>query len=61
LEVSLTVPRICGVCPEEKKKATVGKICRKGRFQAWSERVKDDESGELMEVFSGSLAVLLLR
>jgi len=29
----------------------VGRICRKGRFKAWNERVKgvmDDESGESM-------------
>ena len=25
---------------EKKRKATVGGICRKGRFQAWNERVK---------------------
>jgi len=24
---------------EEKGRAAVGRICRKGRFQAWSERV----------------------
>jgi len=32
--------------------ATVGRICRKGRFQAWNERVRGvmtDESGESME------------
>jgi len=32
----------------------VGRICRKGRFKAWSERksegVMDDESGESMEL-----------
>ena len=36
---------------KKKKKATVGRICRKGRFKAWNERVKgvmDDESGESM-------------
>ena len=35
----------------KKRKATVGRICRKGRFKAWNERVKgvmDDESGESM-------------
>ena len=25
--------------PEKKRKATVGRICRKRRFQAWNERV----------------------
>jgi len=30
----------------------VGRICRKGKFKAWNEKVKgvmDDESGESME------------
>jgi len=27
---------------EKNKKATVGLICRKGRFQTWNERVKGD-------------------
>jgi len=36
---------------KKKKKATVGRICRKERFKAWNERVgvMDDESGESME------------
>jgi len=25
---------------EEKRKSTVGRICRKGRFEAWNERVR---------------------
>ena len=25
---------------EKKRKSTMGRICRKGRFQAWNERVK---------------------
>jgi len=28
---------------EKKRKATVGRICRKGRFKAWNERVRGDE------------------
>jgi len=31
---------IRAVSPEEEKKGTVGRICRKGKFLAWSERVK---------------------
>jgi len=27
---------------EKKGKATVGRICRKGRFYAWNERVRGD-------------------
>jgi len=27
---------------EKKRKVTVGKICRKGKFEAWNERVKGD-------------------
>jgi len=27
---------------KKKRKATVGRICRKGRFQAWNERVRGD-------------------
>jgi len=27
---------------EKKRKSTVGRICRKGRFQAWNERVRGD-------------------
>ena len=27
---------------KKKRKATVGLICRKGRFQTWNERVKGD-------------------
>jgi len=27
---------------KKKRKATVGMICRKGRFQAWNERVRGD-------------------
>jgi len=36
---------------KKKKKATVGRICRKERFKAWNERVgvMDDESGESMK------------
>jgi len=30
------------VSPEEEKKATMGRICRKGRFEAWNERVRGD-------------------
>ena len=26
----------------KKKKGKVGKVCRKGKFQAWNERVKGD-------------------
>jgi len=26
--------------PKKKRKATVGKICRKGKLKAWNERVK---------------------
>jgi len=26
--------------PKKKRKATVGRICRKGKLQAWNERVK---------------------
>jgi len=29
------------VSPEEEKKATVGRICRKGSFSAWNERVRE--------------------
>jgi len=25
--------------PKKKRKATLGRICRKGRFEAWNERV----------------------
>jgi len=28
---------------KKKRKATVGRICRKGRFKAWNERVRGDE------------------
>jgi len=37
---------------KKKREATVGRICRKGKFSAWNERVRgviDDESGESME------------
>jgi len=27
---------------KKKRKATVGRICRKGRFKAWNERVRGD-------------------
>jgi len=27
---------------EKKKKAAVGRICRKGRFYTWNERVRGD-------------------
>jgi len=29
---------------KKKKKATVRKICRKGRFEAWNEKVRGDGS-----------------
>jgi len=28
---------------KKKRKATMGRICRKGRFKAWNERVRGDE------------------
>jgi len=28
---------------KKKRKATVGRICRKGMFKAWNERVRGDE------------------
>ena len=27
---------------DKKRKATLGRVCRKGRFQAWNERVRGD-------------------
>jgi len=36
----------------KKRKAAVGRICRKGSFQVWNERVKDDESGGFVEVLN---------
>jgi len=41
-EVSVNRPDIHGVSPEEeKRKAMVGEmICRKGRFEAWNEKVR---------------------
>ena len=30
------------ISPEEERKATVGRICRKVRFQAWNEGVRGD-------------------
>jgi len=30
------------ISPEEERKATVGRICRKVRFQAWTEGVRGD-------------------
>ena len=36
----------------KKRKSTVGRICRKGSFQVWNERVKDDESGGFVEVLN---------
>jgi len=41
---------IRGVNPKEERKATAGRICRKGRFRAWNERLMDDGSGESMEL-----------
>jgi len=35
---------------KKRRKATVGRICRKGRFQAWSEWLTHDESGESTEL-----------
>jgi len=37
---------------KKKRKATVGRICRKGGFRAWNEKsdgVMNDESGESMQ------------
>ena len=36
---------------KKKREVTVGRICGKGRFYAWNERVMDDESGESMEPY----------
>jgi len=33
---------------KKKGKATVGRICRKGRFYAWNERVRGDGIGLLI-------------
>jgi len=35
-----TVWGICGVSLKKKRKAMVGRICRKGRFLGWNERVR---------------------
>jgi len=40
--VSLKVRGIRAVSLEEERKATMGRICRKGRFYAWNERVRGD-------------------
>jgi len=29
---------------EKKRKVTVGRICRKGRFEPWNERMKGDKA-----------------
>jgi len=33
--------RLCEVSPVEERRSMVGRICEKGRFWAWSERVKE--------------------
>jgi len=38
------------ISPEEERKATVGRTCRKVRFKAWNERVRGDEIGLLTGV-----------
>jgi len=45
--------------PKKKRKAGVGKICRKRRFKACSEKVKgvmDDESDERVDATDGGSA-----